>query len=181
MQNGGRQPKPTILKDLHGSTEPRNPYEPVAEGELGIDDCPEHFTADQRVLWEFVLTHAPRTLLKQIDGHTVEQYVVAISTHRKATIKQNAMGDELVTFTESGYPVLSPYLAIQNKQALLSSKLAEELGFTPGSRPKMIAGAVHALATVTGKPGPKPKHGTPNPTKSIEEYLRTAPRFTSAH
>ena len=45
----GRKSKPTLLKDLHGSDQPRNPFEPRPFGDLA--EPPPNFNEDQLAIW----------------------------------------------------------------------------------------------------------------------------------
>lgn len=45
----------------------------------------------------------------------------------------------------NGYPQVSPYLAIANKQAEIMIRIASEFGFTPASRSRIAVGSPPAL------------------------------------
>jgi phage terminase small subunit len=117
----GRKPKPTVLKDLHGSTEPRNPDEPIAEGDLqeaGLAAAPEHFDDEQRQVWDEALRNAPLGMLKLIDAAVLETWVVAHVLHRKAVRAQAKFG-LVIPAPNTRLPIQSPYLPIINRQALI--------------------------------------------------------------
>jgi len=175
----GRKPKPTVLKDLHGSDQPANPNEPVPIGNL-VDnptDYPEYFNTDQRDAWEYAVRHSPPGMLKRIDAGVLETWVVAHCLHRKATQAQNRAG-LLFRQGTSDFPVQSPYIPIINRQALIMLRAASELGFSPVSRPRIFAGGMPASG---GEGLSRPANGRDAPQESIESYLANAPRATSVH
>jgi hypothetical protein len=98
----GRKPKPTLLKDLHDSEQPRNPFEPQPNGELA--EPPTHFIEDQRVIWQQALAATPPALLKRIDGSILETWTVALSLQSRAVT-------ELVRLERLGMPAAKPLLA----------------------------------------------------------------------
>jgi P27 family predicted phage terminase small subunit len=176
----GRKPKPTLLKDLHGSEEPRNPEEPIPVGTLVDDpaDCPDYFNADLRASWEYAVRHSPPGMLKRIDAGTLEVWVVAEYMHRKAT-QALLLANDLLIKGEHGHPVSSPYNTIVRGNALIKMKAATELGFTPVSRPRIFsAGAPASGGDALTRPATDARDA---PQQSIEEYLASAPRATSVH
>lgn len=174
----GRKPKPTVLKDLHGSEEPRNPFEPIPEGNLtdAPSNCPEHFNAEQRAAWEYAVEHSPPGMLKRIDAPVLEAWVTAHCLHRQATAQLNRARSPLIRQGEQIIP--SPWLSIVNKQAQIMTKIASELGFTPVSRPRILAGGIPAGAAENLS---RPGNGRDAPQESIESYLANAPRPTAIH
>lgn len=132
----GRKPKPTALKDLHGSNAPQNPDEPMPTSTLDLVPAPEHFTAEMREIWQHAVDHAPPGMLKAIDMGVLEVWCVAYATYRKAVIKQKQYA-LVIPAPQTGYPVVSPWLGVQNKQAAVMLKAAAELGFSPTARPRV--------------------------------------------
>ena len=148
----GRKPKPTVLKDLHGSEEPRNPLEPIPVGAISDDptECPAHFNADQRDAWEYAVRHSPPGMLKRIDSMVLEAWVVSHCLHRRATEEMGR--SELLTRTPNDCPVQNPLIAIVNRQALIMSKLASDLGFTPVSRPRILVSGASGGESLAARP-----------------------------
>lgn len=171
----GRKPKPTALKDLHGSEEPRNPNEPMPEGDLSdvLGEVPEHFDAEQAEIWRYALKHSPPGLLKMVDRSALEIWVSAHSIHRKAMRAQNRYG-MVIPAPNTKLPIQSPYLAIVNRQALICLKACELLGFTPASRPRINVGGMEAGASLNG-------HHASKGEESIDAYLDRAPSTTAVH
>lgn len=167
----GRKPKPTLLKDLHGSQEPRNKDEPVPEVELG-DEPPEHFDAEMRQVWFDALRDAPPGLLKSIDSSALEVWCTARVLHRRA-LKQQARHGLVIPAPNTRLPIQSPYIPIINRQALIMLRAAAELGFSPTSRPR--ASAVGAGADLGS---PRNARGA---EENLDDYLDRAPRTQAVH
>jgi P27 family predicted phage terminase small subunit len=167
----GVKPMPTVLKDLHGTArlDRFNPDEPKPEGDLDENptDCPEHFTPEMRAIWEYALQHAPPGLLKRLDASVLEIWVVAHSIHRTATKMLRGL---LIRTPNSDYPVQSPILPVINRQAMVMIKAAEQLGFTPTARPRIVA-------TTGGAQGENlQRRGAASTDESLDSYLANAPR-----
>lgn len=163
----GRKPKPTQLKDLHGSQEPRNPNEPIPETVIEIVPPPEHFDEDMRQIWRFALEHAPPGMLKAIDAAVLEVWCVAHALHRKAVRAQQRYA-LVIPAPVTKYPIQAPYLAIINRQALVMMRAAAELGFSPTARPRVGNTVSGGDELNTGR--------RPNATgESLDGFLARAP------
>lgn len=123
-------------------------------------DPPDFLTENQRARWTYVIANAVPGLLKRLDRDLLAAWVVAVDMHAVAVAEQakldaanpalplvrpsaRATRDEAgnVTVTDGGNFVLSPYVAIINKQTMIMAKLAGELGFSPASRTRISLGA----------------------------------------
>jgi phage terminase small subunit len=153
----GRKPKPTLFKDLHGSEQPRNPFEPRPSGDLV--EPPAHFNEDQREIWEQALAAVPPGLLKRVDFSVLEVWTVALSLQRRAVV-------ELARHEQLGVPAAKPLLATVARQAQILLKCVSEMGFSPASRPRVRAD-VGAWREPDRSDGPE---------LSIEDYLASAPK-----
>lgn len=129
----GTKPRPTMLRVITGNPgkRPMNHDEPVPEGNL--DRPPEWLSEPQKEGWLYAIEHAPPGLLKRLDQSVLTVWVVAEDCHRQAVeaVLRHGM---LIKAPNTGVPMQSPYLAIQNKQAQIMLKAAAEMGFTPSSR-----------------------------------------------
>jgi P27 family predicted phage terminase small subunit len=165
----GRKPKPTALKELHGSDQPINPDEPIPTGKLTDDptDSPEHFTPEQRAAWEEILRHSAPGMVKRIDGYALEQFVVALCLHRQATRMLN--GESPVIDGR-----ISPVVAVINTQTKAMAKWASELGFTPVSRPRIHGGPAADVLRPS-----MPERDAPQ--KPLKDFLASAPRAQAIH
>lgn len=142
----GRKPTPTVLAQLHGNPSHgrrKNPGEPRPAGALGDVNAPEWLTPEQRTRWERLVADAPRGLLTSIDAPLVTCLVVAIDLHRQACQALAAQG-RLTEETPDGMAVVSPLIAIMNRQAALIVRLCGELGFSPTSRVRIAIPAREA-------------------------------------
>jgi P27 family predicted phage terminase small subunit len=130
----GRKPKPTWLKVIAGNPgrRPLNEDEPVPTGDLSAP--PEWFDDSQKAAWSYAVSHAPEGLLKRLDREVMVAYAVASALHRLASTKVAAQGP--IVKTKWGIKP-NPYMAVQNKQAVIMMRAAAELGFTPSARSRV--------------------------------------------
>jgi phage terminase small subunit len=157
MPTRGRKPKPTALHVLQGTFEPSRhakrasePKPPPARLENLI--CPDGASPAVRARWAWVLRHSAPGVLAVIDGATLFAWCVCVEQHAAAVRAQAKLDAEegalpLVRKGTEGGLVLSPYVRIIRDTALVMSRLGAEMGFTPASRPRLVAVA----------PGPAPK------------------------
>jgi P27 family predicted phage terminase small subunit len=131
----GRKPVPTHLKVLRGNPGKRrlNNGEPLPIGDLV--DPPEWMTDSQKTGWNYAVENAPRGLLKKLDRSVLVAWVIAEDLHRQAATLVEKYG-MLTKAPITGQPMQSPYLPVVNKQAQIMLKAAEQLGFSPVSRPR---------------------------------------------
>ena len=141
----GRKPKPTVLHKLHGSfnvTRHRaRGAEPVASGDLDDMEPPADLNEHELAAWHHAIEHAPRGVLKKIDRTLLTLWCKTAERYRRADAAQaeinarQALPD--VIRTPQGLLMPSPYISIMNKAAILMLRIAEQLGFTPVSRPRL--------------------------------------------
>jgi phage terminase small subunit len=169
----GRKPKPAVMKDLHGSEKPRNPLEPIPEGKLTddpADGCPDFFNDEQRAIWTYAVEHSPPGVLRRIDAPALGAWVIALWLHRRAS---QQMSRSSLLIRNGTQPIPSPLMSIINKQALIMLKAAAELGFTPVSRPRILANRAN-----DGDDLSRAAHaGTP--ADDLDSYLASAPSTAS--
>jgi P27 family predicted phage terminase small subunit len=134
----GRKPKPTHLHviegTLHTSRHRKRATEPKPVGELV--DPPGWMSASQKDVWHYALEHAPRGLLKKLDGSALTVWVVACDLHRQASEQLANLGAAglLYKTPANGMLIQSPLVGTVNRQATIMLKAAAELGFSPTSR-----------------------------------------------
>ena len=135
----GRKPKPTVLKLVSGSKNIRKDIEnePMPEGDLHAP--PETMTEKQKAIWRHAIENAPAGLLRTLDGHLLNVWVIAADMHYEAMLQVQKFG-MVVKSPKQGIPVQSPYLPIINRQAEIMLRSASELGFTPTSRSRITLG-----------------------------------------
>jgi P27 family predicted phage terminase small subunit len=81
------------------------------------------------------LRHAPKGLLKKLDRGLLVVWCEAEARHRTAA---KALADEgLVVIGSMGQPIASPYVRIVDAAARTMLRAAEQMGFSPASRPRL--------------------------------------------
>lgn len=132
----GRKPKPTHLRIIDGNAghRPLNPDEPKPVGDL--DGAPPWMNSAQQESWNYAIEHAPLGLLKYLDRSVLAVWVVAEALHAEAAQKVAKYG-AIVKSPQQGMWIQSPFLAVQNRQAIIMLKAAAEMGFTPSSRSRV--------------------------------------------
>jgi P27 family predicted phage terminase small subunit len=130
----GRRPRPSHLRILDGTAASIPADEPQPVGDL--QEPPEWFNDSQRATWRYALEHAPPGLLKKCDKAILAIWVCAEDVHAEAAHMVGEKG-AVLRAPKSGVPMVNPYLAVMNKQALLMLKAASELGFSPTGRTRV--------------------------------------------
>lgn len=174
----GHMRKTPALKKLHASNEFINEDEPVPPHPLSEDptSAPAHFDDEQREIWEFAIRNSPENLIKRLDSGILEAYCIALCMHRRAV--KDLGKDDLMVLKTNGV-AQHPLLGIINKQGELIRKHGQELGFSPISRPRILAdnSKTPALAaSIASQNHAKPKDP---PRQSLESYLQNAPKVVN--
>lgn len=188
----GRKPKPTVLQILHGN--PRKTGKAKMDAKLAIEppdtrlEPPEDFSDSERVIWFDALASAPPGVLRRIDASVMIAWVTACDLHRRARIALRGSTllmqiqpsppkkkDEAAKAPNS-YPIVSPLLHIINRQAQIMTKTAEQLGFTPTSRSRVIPSTNLPIALPAPAAGPATGQHV-----ELEDYLANRPASPSMH
>ena len=133
-----KRPLPDQIKSLKGTLRKVrvNTQQPRPTGDLV--SAPDYMSPGARSAWQYAIDAAPPELLKRLDMGVLEIWACAADIYRQAQVMIQAEG--LLTLApKTGVPMVNPYLSIANKQALLMTKAAIEMGFTPASRSKVSA------------------------------------------
>jgi P27 family predicted phage terminase small subunit len=132
----GRPTKPTQLKMISGTARADriNKREPIPTGNLV--DAPNHLTPDQIEIWKFAIENAPSGLLKRLDTSVLETWVVSYDHYKK--LNESVQKEGFVFLSPNGYPITHPNMTQLNKQAMIMLRAANEMGFTPASRSKIV-------------------------------------------
>ena len=127
--------KPTALKLIQGTNraDRANLAEPMPHGDLV--DPPAYFGEEEREVWGYAMTHAPKGLLKMIDSSHMEVWVNALVAYRIAGAEVKNSGQTISA--ANGATVINPAMSIQNRQAVLLMRSATDMGFTPSSRTRI--------------------------------------------
>ncbi len=133
----GDKPMPTALKILRSTAKRAEKlHKRQIETPGAINEAPEWLTQEQKADWDYAVANAPRDVLRRIDKAVLAAFVVAQDTHRRASMGMQTT-QLLVKTPTQGLPMQNPYLPIVNRQAVLMTRIASELGFTPCSRARI--------------------------------------------
>ena len=156
MKRGnGPRPKPTALLKLRGAFNSTRDgqarqFEPIPVGELADAEPPPDLTDSQEDIWRYAIANMPRGVMKLIDRDLLRVWVEASDRHNTARLMQ-AMLDrdsklKLLIKTPDGFAP-SPYNDILDKTGRTMVRVAQDLGFSPASRPRIKADPL----TIEGK------------------------------
>jgi P27 family predicted phage terminase small subunit len=132
----GRRPKPTHLKLLQGNPgkRPLNGNEPKPAAT--IPDVPEHLSEAAKAEWTRMSVELNKLgLLTVVDRSAFAGYCMAWGRWVEAEQALKKTGP--VVRAPSGYPILSPYLAVANRALEHMRMFLIEFGMTPASRAKL--------------------------------------------
>jgi phage terminase small subunit len=118
----GRKPLPTLIKQTKGTLRRHraNRQEPRPKGFLS--DPPVQLTDGAKEAWRLAISSAPEGLLTGLDANILAAWAVAADLFWRAQDGLAKTG--LLIKSPNGFPVMSPYLAIINKQAQMMSRAA---------------------------------------------------------
>ncbi len=167
----GRPPKSKALHLLHGNPSHKRLdgiEEPLPRGPLGPP--PEFLGEDARDVWVHLQNAMPLGLIASCDLPLLCAYCNAVALHRHAVIQMRETGGAVIR-NHDGDLVKNSWLFVLDRQALLTLRLASELGLTPTSRASLAA----RLATAAGTGFTMPGERRRSPTNSLDEYLASKP------
>lgn len=135
----GPPKKPTALKVLKGTfrKDRANLKEPIISKDIDRPEPPAHFSERAVKQWWNTIDNLPQGVIKDLDLTTLIAYHEAEDYAHQAYTNLQAFG--MMTISPNGFLVTSPYSTEYHKYSLLRLKLAQELGFTPASRSKIVA------------------------------------------
>ena len=140
----GRKPKPTEVKKLAGNpgNRPLNAREPqMPSGGEAFDAVPLELHHDLVASseWERL---APMLRKARVATEADRASLMALCQQWSRYLEANGSVAKagMVVRSPSGYPMPNPYIAISNKALTICVKLWTELGLTPSSRSRVIAG-----------------------------------------
>ena len=137
----GRKPKPTAIRIAQGNPGKRgfNHAEPVLPE--GMPDCPDHLDGEARAEWfRLVGPLHEAGVLTTVDRGALAAYAQAWS--RWVEAEEKLKTTPTIMKTPSGYIQQNPWLGIANKQMELMGRYMAELGITPASRSRVMAGVM---------------------------------------
>lgn len=132
----GPKPKPTHQKKLEGNPGKRklNEAEPQPAGDLRAP--PEWFDKEHKDVWNYALSCCPKGLMRRLDWAVLEVWVCAYIQHKEAA--ELLRSEPYLVETVSGGVRANPLVAIQRTAAQTLIKTAEQMGFTPSSRSRIV-------------------------------------------
>ena len=123
------------MKELSG-TEKRYINQNEPKPEISIPDCPKFLAPEAALEWKRVtLELSALGVLAEIDRAALAAYCQVWARWAKAEADVNERGE--VTFTEKGYEIQNPYLAVANKCLKQMREYLVEFGMTPSSRSRI--------------------------------------------
>lgn len=136
----GRKPKPTHLKVLEGNPGkralPKGEPKPVVKR----PPVPKHLNKVARREWNrMVKLLLGQRLITELDRAALAAYCQAWANWVEASEQVEALKarGRLIDYTENGYPVVSPWVGMQNKASAEMHRYLTEFGLTPSSRSKV--------------------------------------------
>lgn len=148
---------PLALRLVAGTVRPStNVDEPVVEKDLRA--APPWMTPAQKRIWDEHITDCPAGMLKGPDGGTLGNYCVAHAERDDLVLKLRKHPTRLYKTTK-GNLIQHPYVGMLNRQILIMTKLASELGFTATSRARV-------KVPKSGKENPFADHAAKQPRQA---------------
>lgn len=135
---GGRPPKPTALKELAGNPGKRatNKKEPTLKAER--PPIPKHLQGEARKEWNRIAKQLVEIgVVTKIDRAALAAYCQNWARWVQAEQEMSRADFRMITFTESGYPVVSPWLNVANTAMKNMLRFLSEFGMTPSSRARV--------------------------------------------
>lgn len=133
----GRKPKPTQRLKSEGTFDAsRHGGRIVGEPKptTALHQPPVDLAADELAEWQHIMDNAPPGLLKQLDRAVLLNYVRAVVAQGNAWTE---MQRGLTVMSAGGVEIEAPAVRTFQKMSLLMLRCAEQLGFSPASRPRV--------------------------------------------
>lgn len=103
-------------------------------------------TKSQRAEWEYAIQHAPPHVLKMADRAVMTAFVVAADLHARCA-QELAKVDLMQPGARGGGNRVHPLTHTMDKQTVVMTRCAAELGFTPVARVRISLGGGEAEKT----------------------------------
>jgi len=137
----GRPAKPSALKRLAGNPGKRKINNSEPRPPAKKPPCPRHLQGEARKEWNRMSKQLfALGLLTQVDRAALAAYCQAWADWVNANeqlARINATDGGMITLTEKGYPVVSPWWNISITAAKQMKSFLTEFGMTPGSRARL--------------------------------------------
>jgi len=139
MATRGRKPTPTAIKELEGNPgkRPLNAHEPRPERKAPA--CPKWLEPEAKKEWRRLAKKLEQLgVLTEADMSVFASYCQAYARWKAA--EEIITNHGFVSKTPSGYLQTIPHVSIAKDYARIMNRCAEQLGLTPSSRSRLIAG-----------------------------------------
>lgn len=134
----GRPAKPTKLKELAGNPGKRalNKAEPKPRQKK--PPCPKHLVGEARREWNRMSKQLfDLGLLTEVDRAALAGYCQTWARWVQAEEEMRKPMFNMVTMTDSGYPVVSPWMGIASQAMKQMLRFLTEFGMTPAARSRV--------------------------------------------
>lgn len=134
----GRPAKPTALKELSGNPGKRGLNKREAKPALKVPPCPKHLQGEARKEWNRITKQLLALgLLTEVDRAALAAYCQCWARWVQAEDEMRKEDHKMVTLTDSGYPVLTPWIGVANNAMKQMLRYLVEFGMTPAARSKV--------------------------------------------
>jgi P27 family predicted phage terminase small subunit len=147
MARRGPKPRPTRLKLLAGTARRHRLNDREPQPEIGCPDPPLHLTPPARDEWDRVTARMrPLGILTDLDRGVLAAYCqahgrwVAAERALAGMAARDQVTEGLMIRTTSGNVIHNPLVGAANKAMADMVRYAAELGMTPSSRSRVVAG-----------------------------------------
>lgn len=138
----GRPPKPTALKKLGGNAGKRAINKSEPKPATKRPSCPKHLGGEAKREWNRMANQLFKVgLLTEVDRAALAAYCQAWARWIEAEDEMRKPDFRMITVTDSGYPVVSPWLNIATMAMKQMKAFMTEFGMTPSSRSRVTVAA----------------------------------------
>lgn len=135
---GGRPPKPTKLKELTGNPGKRALNKDEPKPPQRKPSCPKHLVGEARKEWDRMSKQLFELgLLTEVDRAALAGYCQAWARWVQAEEEMGKKEFKMISLTDSGYPVVSPWMGIATQAMKQMLRFLTEFGMTPASRSRV--------------------------------------------
>lgn len=130
----GRKPTPKSLRELRGNPQNR-PTDMIPSPKVIVPACPKDLDSVASKEWKRIAPLLVQNhLISDMDLAVLAGYCHSFSLWVQ-TLKKIKKG--LIIKSPSGYPIMNPYLSINNNAKTQMLKFAQELGISPVQRSRL--------------------------------------------
>lgn len=134
----GRPAKPTALKELAGNPGKRRLNKNEPKPRQKKPSCPKHLTGEARREWNRMSKQLfDLGLLTEVDRAALAGYCQLWARWVEAEEEMRRPTFRMVTTTDNGYPVVSPWMGIASQAMKQMLRFLTEFGMTPAARSRV--------------------------------------------